>query len=86
MTDENSSAAPASLPEPGPLRDGVAHIALPMRKFTTQLIDALVEHGECDLITDLAIPLPSAASVRPAGLIGIGSLPLIFPAEVHAAH
>jgi len=85
VTDGNSVVAPASMPQPGRRRDGAVHIELPMRKFTTQLIDALVERGERDLVTDLAIPLPSAVSVTPPLLIGIDSLPLIFPAEVHAA-
>ena len=86
MTDGNSLVAPAPMQQPGRLRDGAVHVELPMRRLTTQLIDALVERGECDLVTDLAIPLPSAVSLTPPGLIGIDSLPLIFSAEVHAAH
>ena len=85
MTDGHSLVAPASRQQPGRLRDGAVHIELPMRKFTTQFIDALVERRERELVTDLAIPLPSAVSLTPPGLIGIDSVPLIFPAEVHAA-
>ena len=86
MTDLNSSAATAALLQPGALR----HHEPPssrraFRKLSAQLIDALVQRSNCDLGTDLAIPLQSSEQGWPSGLSGVDSFPLVFPAEVHAA-
>lgn len=47
---------------------GIARWQPMVRNLTTQLIDALVERGECDLVTDLAIPLPSEVFLTLFGL------------------
>ena len=86
MTDGNGTAAPSSVLQPGALRHHeLLSSRRALRKRSTQLIDALVQRSNCDLGTDLAIPLPSSEPGWPSALIGIDSLPLIFPAEVHAA-
>jgi hypothetical protein len=86
VTDWNSSVAPASLLQPGALRHReLLSSRRASRKLSAQLTDALIQRSSRDLGTDLAIPLPSSEPDWPSGLIRIDSLPLIFPAEVHAA-
>jgi hypothetical protein len=86
VTDWNSSAAPASLLQPGALRhQELLSSRRAFRKLSAQLIHALVQRSNCDLGTDLAIPLPSGEPNWPSGLIGVDSFPLVIPAEVHAA-
>ena len=106
MTDARTRAAHAAWKQAAVLRDGFADMEkLPVaesrgcqpmvRNLATGLIDASVELGRCDLVTDpptalsRATSIPSGLSVisslAPGPASAIDSLALIFPAEAYAA-